>query len=357
MLKSAKDIQQLSEEAKLEALEKDRKNKIDDENLQLIIRKKAKDQLEFQLRAIDAAKEGNGYIAVTNLLLDTNSLESLGFVIHELTSRTKYENWLSDGVSAKRLELEISLESMLSACPSFRFISEQDIRFRNPLMSLFENLWLPSKSLFSEHQSRVFDSLYSTPKIDFEWIDSNRLKLESCLNLFLEFKKIENKLRDVEWANKQIPESADSCLLVEWDSAPTYTGLSDVFNASLVQWFAQNWEDVSLFLSSSIEFEATKGKFCIEFVTTYDGIKWWIYSTGEEHGQQSTNPLILINELKSMGYIAGVYREREVNVYQNNISELIQANDEELRNINIDSNDFTEYEKRIGYILRVCWDS
>ena len=239
MLKSAREIQQLSEEAKREALEEARlKVKLEEDQRRTIERRK-NDLLEFERRAIAAAISGQGSIAIADLELDTEQLEALGFAVQKLTRRSQYENSLSQRAIAGRYQLEKRVEAMLSACPSFRFITDSEMRFRNPLMSLFESMWSIKFASAKKHASSVLASLYSTPEIDRIWIDENNDRIGDCLRIFSEVKLLESRLSEIRWENQQIPVGADSCYFIEWDLAPAISGISALYLMHL--WYSGSW--------------------------------------------------------------------------------------------------------------------
>lgn len=351
MLKSAKEIQQVSEEARRKTLEKALLLKKDEEQRRRELEALEKDRIEFQSRAIQAAKVGNYSLDLTDLDLGVDHLKGLGFDVHQFTRRRdQYESWLFEESSAKQQELSRYVDAMLSACPSFRFIKDSDIQHRNPLMSLLQGLCPREEAVPVGLEGLFLRSLSSMPDIDKKWVAENNAKVKACSTLFSEMKLLQSKHKEVAWENRQLPADASSCLRVSWDDAQSCIGPINAFDASLVRWFADHWEQVSVNLACLIE-QGAKDELNFADVQMYFNGECWELLNTEDDGIAGINPQILGSELSKMGYSTEIFRT----TWETDAT-LLQVSDEELKSLAFEPKTLSDEEEPL-YVLRVRWDS
>ncbi len=212
----------------------------------------------FELRALEAARDGHVSLAFTAAELSLDRLREQGFVAERLTRRESFEQHLAALVSTKSKQLVLVCDRVVSACPGLARID--DFLHRNPLMSLLENLWRRDelKEPFDVELLLALTRIQTAVKPSD--LDAHRLQIDEALQLFADLKATEAKYQRVRWESLTIPQDANRATYVTWRSADDGQGLASNFSASRLKWLARTWPELAATVGTSIEEAARDGQ-------------------------------------------------------------------------------------------------
>jgi hypothetical protein len=344
MLKNAKEVFEISKEAK--------RRELDAARIKNSERKKRyRSYLELQRRAVNAAKNGAHSLTITDLEIDSRQLEDLGFIYKQISLRQSYEDQLKRTLKKKQEELNRHLDEILFSCPSLRFISEGQLYHRNPIKSLLEYIWEKSDCAPIDRQVTFNEILKSTKNIDFHWINENTKKINACFTSFSESKLLILNLEQVSKENGLIPYGYTSCDYVSWNNVNDATANSSLFGPDLLCWYAENWEFVSGVIDLNIEKNAEKGLHSAELMMIFDGFTWKIECQDEEGNFnyiKACAPSVLSNELKEAGFRTSL----KVVIYDD---DGIILREDFIKMNQLPESNFDEINPENFYVLQINW--
>jgi hypothetical protein len=303
------------------ALLKNHESYIDrsDDESQLLKSVKGWDNKEFAKRAIISAKAGHSFVAVNDLALNSEWLNSLGFEHFKAVRRDAYIKWMSESIESSIIELGQRADDMLALCHSLSHVNDADFLHRNPILSIVESLWKKNEITAENGIDKLIFSIISDQRVDSKWVYANSSLFQIVLTLFLRVKTLQSELKVVIWENSFIPEGYDETMLVLWRLASENIGSDTALNAKVLNWYSEHWLATCKCLKKQIEVYANRGEFTVDIEFLFSENKWLMSIPinedrfWENEELHTCSPILISNELRMAGYFVKIFRSTKSN--------------------------------------------
>lgn len=274
-----------------------------------------RDSRGLALEAIEAAKQGETHIAVSNADIDLGWLTDLGFECLTATKKLPYEAWLLESLDKSTEELNHRCDHLLTVCPTLRSLNEVDFHHRNPFFSVLQTMWLSKELAQEKDYELVLARICSFQDVDCESISANISLFQIAVRLFLRIRSLDAEHKEVAWMNSCVPNSKETCALILWKNENKQSDHTSGFSPSLLKWYSATWKRVEEFLNRLISWNSASGLFLanVEVISTGNN-QWNLFdelgSTGEiDRFIPITSTLAIVDELELAGYSCTLIRQ------------------------------------------------
>lgn len=309
MLKSAKDMSQVSHQALLDSAREEQRQReqqaAHDAQQKRVEQERQRRHARLIEQALAAARKGDSFVVTTDTNVDSERLAQQGFTVEKLTRRRAFEQHLQEMCQQLELNSNNLAYSLIQDCPKWPQLKVDHYGHSNPLISLARALQrtTPHETWTNVHRFKA--QLYFPENQGNHWLNTNTKKFQELLNIEEKLWHARIKLNSVSRDNLRIPNDFSEATLVSWEDGGRIKPRWDDFSVTHLFWLAKEWGSLQEAISKIIETAAVAGLFSATVSMSYDSDVWSPFGPEEltEVTGRFANPLYVANELERLGYI------------------------------------------------------
>lgn len=222
-------------------------------------------RIEFQERALNAAKNGISHIVLAKLPFEKREFLEIGLEVEELVRNDELEKKLKNIFENSEARATMVADRFIFDNPKIKFIESTAAQHRNLLISLIFILW--DQGILTESTStQDFENyLISEQNVEEEVVSLNRFILKAILDDFKTMKIAEAQCGPIAKINALLPSGLNEGFYVTWVNSGKSGIDPKFFSGELLCWYNDYWQQFVAWFNFEIDEVAREGLSFFDF--------------------------------------------------------------------------------------------